>query len=157
MYKKIKIELNNFEPSQENKDIIFGGISDGRLTGSIGEGFDTIEWSLESRKLRYSQVINQKRITNPQIESLLDSIFPTEKHGKDQEYVISEMEDSHLLNSIVLMEKKLEISELKEEFIEELGDLIRNNKQILTYFALIKEIGNRGDLAKGFIFDTESD
>ena len=149
MYKKIKIELQNYVANQEDKKVIFDDLAGGITKGIISDGFSEIEWSYKKNKLKYFEIINQKRITAEQIQvNIEDALFPKTKTGKDIdgkwiEYEISSMEDSHLLNSINLIEKKTDTDDRLGRFLNELQSVCQDNESLTTYFSLIKEARKR--------------
>jgi hypothetical protein len=159
MFKKIKIELQNYVATQEDKKIIFDELAGGITKGIISDGFSDIEWSYKKNKLKYFEIINQKRITAEQIQAKIeDVIFPKTKKGKDMdgkwvEYEVSSMEDSHLINSINLIEKKIDIDERLNRFLNELQYTCQDNESLTTYFSLIKEAKKRNLNIGNYVFD----
>lgn len=149
MFKKIKIELQNYAVQQDDRKVILEQLSSGITTGVIFDGLSEIEWSFQYNILKYFEIISQKRITAEQIQAKIeDSIFPKTKEGKDindnlVDYEISSMKDSHLINSINLIEKKTDMDSRLNRFLNELQSTCQDNESLLTYFSLIKEAKRR--------------
>jgi len=159
MFKKIKIELQNYTATQKDKQVIFDQLSRGITKGIISDAFSEIEWSYKKNKLKYFEIINQKRITVDQIQTKIeDAIFPKTKKGKDtdgkwMEYEVSSMEDSHLINSINIIEKKTDIDERLKGFLNELQSTCQDNESLTTYFSLIKEVKRRNLNIGDYVLD----
>ena len=152
MYKTIKIKIENLELSKEKKVRIFEEISEGQNNGSIEIEKENYFWILTEGSLLFEKRINIKR----DAMLLKDEEFSL-KIDKWNNYVIDEMKDSHIINTLRFIEKRRDVLEAKSLFVKELESFkSKYADSILVYISLLQEACDRKlPIAQDYLMETE--